>query len=125
MYQRMLTASTLVALLFGAGLTTGADKKDDKTWDKQLEGEWEQQSMIRDGKEQGEPDKPLITFTKDTLSVKMGETTQKFPLAVNATKKPRTIDLTIDKGPDKDKKALGIYELKGDVLRLCFSKPGK
>jgi uncharacterized protein (TIGR03067 family) len=121
----MLTASALVLLLCGASLLRGADTKDDKTWDKQLEGTWEQVSLLRDGAKDEPPSKPEITFTKNHLAVKVGDRVEKFALKVDATQKPKTIDLIMDEGPEKGKKALGIYELKGDELRLCFNKPGE
>ena len=35
-------------------------------------------------------------------------------------KSPKQIDLTMQTGPDKGQKYLGIYELDGDTLKLCF-----
>lgn len=53
----------------------------------------------------------LTAATKDTDK-------QLFTFSVDATKKPKSIDLAAE--PKKDRKLLGVYELEGDVLRLCF-----
>ena len=37
---------------------------------------------------------------------------------------PKRIDITLTKGPDKGKKKLGIYDLKGDTLRFCVGPVG-
>jgi uncharacterized protein (TIGR03067 family) len=39
---------------------------------------------------------------------------------LNSTKSPRQITLTPAKEPEKHEVYLGIYELDGDTLRLCF-----
>jgi len=44
---------------------------------------------------------------------------------VDATKKPKTMDMTPSEGRYKDKTLLGIYELDGDTLKICFAEPGK
>ncbi|MCC7085037.1 MAG: TIGR03067 domain-containing protein [Pirellulales bacterium] len=44
---------------------------------------------------------------------------------INATKSPKTIDVVDASGPNAGKKCLGIYEIKGDELRVCFAAAGK
>lgn len=44
---------------------------------------------------------------------------------LNLTKKPRRMDATRTRGPQKGQTHLGIYSLKGDTLRWCVSTPGK
>lgn len=41
---------------------------------------------------------------------------------LDPTKKPKTIDMTFPAALDakEDQKVLGIYELEGDTLRLCY-----
>lgn len=44
---------------------------------------------------------------------------------IDATKKPKTIDIEIVAGPYKGMVYLGIYELDGDTLRICFALPDR
>jgi uncharacterized protein (TIGR03067 family) len=43
---------------------------------------------------------------------------------LDAGKEPRKIDLAITTGNDKGKDQLGIYQLTGDMLKVCFAAPG-
>jgi uncharacterized protein (TIGR03067 family) len=40
-------------------------------------------------------------------------------------KKPKTIDMTPGEGPNKGMARHGIYELEGDILRVCYAAYGK
>jgi uncharacterized protein (TIGR03067 family) len=46
-----------------------------------------------------------------------------FKLAVD--QKPKTIDVTFHEGPEKGKTSKGIYELEGDVYKVCMGLAGK
>jgi uncharacterized protein (TIGR03067 family) len=41
------------------------------------------------------------------------------------TRSPRLIDVVVRKGKNEDNTMLGIYELKGDCLKLCFDPEGE
>jgi uncharacterized protein (TIGR03067 family) len=45
--------------------------------------------------------------------------------AIDSKKSPKTIDIEISAGAYKGVVYLGIYELKGDTLRICFALPDK
>jgi uncharacterized protein (TIGR03067 family) len=45
--------------------------------------------------------------------------------ALDATARPATVTLTVEEGRGKGQTALGIYELDGDTLRLCYAAPGQ
>ena len=45
-------------------------------------------------------------------------------LKIDPTKTPKTWDYTITEGPEKGLLTLGIYELKGDELTLCYVEGG-
>ena len=38
---------------------------------------------------------------------------------------PKSIDVTPDGGPDRDKAVFGIYKLKGDKLTICMADAGE
>jgi uncharacterized protein (TIGR03067 family) len=44
---------------------------------------------------------------------------------IDATKKPKTIDIEITAGEYKGVVYQGIYELDGDTLRICFALPDR
>lgn len=44
---------------------------------------------------------------------------------IDATKKPKTIDIEVATGEHKGVIYLGIYELDGDTLRICFALPDR
>jgi uncharacterized protein (TIGR03067 family) len=43
---------------------------------------------------------------------------------IDPTKKPKTIDMDGKDGNGKPLSMIGIYDLAGDALKICFAKPG-
>ena len=111
-----------------AGLVMAADAKDDankKDMDA-LQGKWQLVSLTRDGKDQDVP-KDAVRVIKDntyTVTPRPGVTiTGTFK--IDATAKPKTIDMTATSGDNAGKTSLGIYDLDGDTLKICWAPPGK
>jgi uncharacterized protein (TIGR03067 family) len=101
------------------------DAKDDL---KTLEGKWKPVAFERGGQALPLKDIPTGTVTFEvtgrvtaTLLGHEGEGA----FQVDATAKPKTIDLTHATGPDKEKKQFGIYKLEKDKLTVCVSPPGR
>ncbi len=44
---------------------------------------------------------------------------------LNHSKDPKTIDYILTAGSGKGKSQYGIWELKGNTLKVCFTEPGK
>lgn len=44
---------------------------------------------------------------------------------VDPSKSPKTIDVTITEGDNKDKTMKGIYEIDGDNYKVCYAPFGK
>jgi uncharacterized protein (TIGR03067 family) len=115
----------LVCLLAAATVIPGfaaepeAAKKDLAS----LQGKWLVESLEYNGKEL--KDKYKLSFLlKDKVLVvegngKVRKEYAKLALTVDATTMPKCVDLTVADGSQKDAKLEGIYELKGDELRLC------
>jgi uncharacterized protein (TIGR03067 family) len=119
-------------MLWPAALTTAllaaADAKDDavkKDMDA-LQGKWQLVSMQRDG--------DAVDVSKDATRVITGdkyELTLRPGLAIKGTYKidpsarPKKMETTASNGPYKDQELLGIYELSGDTLKICYAPPGK
>src|SRR5258708_3978799 len=118
-------------VVLAAGLLVAADApKDDagKKEQEKLQGKWSAVSGERDG--QKAPDTEIGQIKLEFKDGKMfiniaNETKEIATLKVDGSKKPKTVDLDLTEGPDKGKKAQGIYEVDGDNLKLCVAKPGK
>ena len=51
-----------------------------------------------------------------------GKFREEITLKLDATQKPRAVDLTYTKGPNTGKVELAIYALEGDTLRICINE---
>jgi uncharacterized protein (TIGR03067 family) len=123
MHRTTLTASALALLLLAPAALLRAD--DAPKGDKDLDGDWEVVSAIQDGKEQPPPDrKQLVSVMGEKIVFKDGDETHTGALKLDPTKTPRTFDLTPDDGPEKGKTTRGIYEIKGDEMRVCHGDAG-
>jgi len=48
----------------------------------------------------------------------------KAKIALDASKKPKTIDYSVVEGPAAGQTLLGIYEINGDTAKFSYSVPG-
>jgi uncharacterized protein (TIGR03067 family) len=62
-----------------------------------------------------------FTFLKES---KVG-TSEGGTFKLDPTRKPKAIDATAARGPDKGKTFLGIYEIGGDYHKVCFAPRGQ
>ena len=68
----------------------------------------------------------IVTFDGDKHTVKKGdEVIQVGTQKLDPSKSPRTITVTMTEGPNKGTVMLGIYEIDGDTLKVCFDPQGK
>jgi uncharacterized protein (TIGR03067 family) len=92
-----------------------------------LQGAWGYAALELDGKtipEQSIAGSKLeIAGNKFTSTI--GDVVYKGTFKVDATQKPKTIDLMFTEGPEKGNTALGIYELNGDTWRICLTVTAK
>jgi uncharacterized protein (TIGR03067 family) len=111
----------LVALV--VGLVVGADKpkKDGKNGATPLEGTWTVVSATEDGREREEAKGTQIIFKGKTVTSKSMGKEHKGTIKVDP--KNKTIDITPNE--ENTKTAKGIYQLKGDKLKLCLARSGK
>lgn len=86
---------------------------------KPLQGDWKVVSMNHNGRELPDVGGYGIAFDGANVTIKQpnGNSTGKCTF-LDPAKAPKEIDLTPDAG---GKKLLGIYELKGDELKLCLA----
>jgi len=92
----------------------------------------ELESMYRDTGAGADPVPPAqlakmtITFTGDKWSVtEDGKVVQTGTQKLDPTKKPSHVDAVVIDGGVKGVTMLGIYEIKGDTLKVCFDPEGK
>jgi uncharacterized protein (TIGR03067 family) len=117
-------------MILTAGFLTAADppKSDAAPSDKdRLQGTWSAVSMENNGK----PAPPeaikgaKLVFTGDQYTLK-GEESYQGTFTLDPTRKPKTIDTTfVEVEGGKKGTALGIYELEGDRLKICWRHGGK
>jgi uncharacterized protein (TIGR03067 family) len=126
MSTRTLTALAIALLLQAPSLF--ADDKDKKKDIDALQGTWNIEVFKTDGQAAPEESLKEMKFTikdnKYTLTLK-GEEMETGTLKLDPEKQVKTIDLEIQSGPDKGKKQVGIYTLKGDTFMFCFARPGE
>ncbi len=133
MRMRTVVIWAAVSLIAGIGPRAAAgDDKDEavKTDRKSLAGTWGTLSFVNDGKKLGDEEAKGHTVTYDAdgkyQALNDGKVVFSGTFKVDPAKKPKTIDVTESpKGDDKAKIFLGIYEIDGDTLKVCFAPPGK
>jgi uncharacterized protein (TIGR03067 family) len=122
--MRKFIMAAAVCLLVGADDPKEAVKKELAN----LQGEWSMVSAQQDGQEAS---KDLIKCSKrvckdDELTVTMDDRLyMKAKITIDPSKKPKTIDYKVTEGFNKGKMLLGIYEVDGDSVKFCFSRPDK
>jgi uncharacterized protein (TIGR03067 family) len=83
----------------------------------------------RDGKEFSEEEikQTKLIIQGNTFRIPKSDvgTSQEGTFQIDPTKKPKWTDSTATSGPDKGKTWQGIYDLEGDVQKVCFAPPGK
>jgi uncharacterized protein (TIGR03067 family) len=68
----------------------------------------------------------MVTFEGDKYTVKKGdEVIQVGKQKLDPSKSPKASDVTVVEGPNKGAVMLGIYEISGDTLKVCFDPEGK
>ncbi len=120
--MKRVTAAGMAMLLTFAGAIV-ADEKDLQ----ELEGTYSVTSLQFGGKILPKEDaqKTKVRFKGDMLSIIIGGQEKTTQIKVDTSKKPHTIDLTPNEGPDKGKTYLGIYKIEKGELTLVFIKSGE
>jgi uncharacterized protein (TIGR03067 family) len=115
--SRLLLGALVLCLL---GLPAAAD--DNKKDAEALKGTWKVTKVSVDGQTPPDADNAFLHLTTDELAPELGGRKQppaKYKL--DASKSPKQIDL---EPPGQGMMIEGIYEIKGDTLKLCFRRMG-
>jgi uncharacterized protein (TIGR03067 family) len=95
----------------------------------QMQGTWQMVSMNAEGETQpldGPLAKLQLIIKDDNRTVRAGDVV--FAQAcyhINPWAEPPAIDVHLTRGVSKGQTMLGIYEIKGDRLRVCLAVPGR
>ena len=120
-----------IPLLFAVGFLVAADEPKSDASKKDLErlqGDWAAVSMIHDGHKVPDDDVQSLfrTMKGDQYTVFLfKKVIGKGTFKLDASKKPKTIDLQPASAAAKIQPILGIYEFDGDTWKICYANPGK
>ncbi|MCI0683901.1 MAG: TIGR03067 domain-containing protein, partial [Gemmataceae bacterium] len=111
----------------GIGARAG-DKADVEQELKKFQGTWTVELVEAEGKEV-----PIdlfkgmtVTFEGDKYTVKVDDrVVQAATQKLDPSKSPKTLDGKLAEGLGKGTVILGIYEISGDTLKVCFDPEGK
>ncbi len=117
------SAALLCAALLCASLAFAADKKDDAA----IQGTWLPEKAELAG--QPFPDEIRksikLVIEGDKYTVTLGQKVDRGTIGVDASGKPKNLDIVGSEGPNKGKTIHTIYELDGDTLRVCYDLSGE
>ena len=120
-------------LSLGAGLLNASLTPPDDGTAKELEalaGSWRPVAAENNGYKSSEREFMGIHWTRDAEGMwtmwRGGEAVVEWAVkTIDPTQSPKAIDIQVIGGPYRGTVYLGIYELDGDVLRICFALPDK
>ena len=119
----------LAAILGFVNFSTMADDKADIEKEiKKFQGVWSIESSETGGVRIPADDLKefRVIFEGEKHTLKLGD--QVFQVGtqkIDPSKSPKTIDVTMTEGPSKGSVLLGIYEIDGDTMKVCFDPEGK
>ncbi len=99
-----------------------------KTAMDKIEGKWECQSAVVNGKPLPESTTQLLRLTLEGgryRTQKGSEVLFDSTYRVDPSREPKEISMVGTEGELRGKEAQGIYQLKGDTLTICYTMPGK
>jgi uncharacterized protein (TIGR03067 family) len=128
MCEKCLGLVVIAWLAASGSLLGGGGKEAGEKELKKIQGTWRFIFQEMEGKPR--PPKELvkltITFTDDKWSVRDdGKVVQAGTHKLDPSKKPGHVDAVVTEGEGKGSTMLGIYELKGDKMKVVFDPQGK
>jgi uncharacterized protein (TIGR03067 family) len=120
----MLRFALLTWVVLSAAAAFAQDDAEVKADLAALQGAWRITKMQAAGEmpPPGFIEQLQLVFTDTTVSLKLAQRTETCTYKIDPKAKPKTLDMTPE--TNKELNVLGIYELSGDVLKICWSKKG-
>ena len=111
-----------VAFFLSAESRSDDVKKEREKW----QGTWIGQSAEADGENlpESQAKSKKLVVTGDNYIYTMGDVKEEGTIKLDPSKSPKEYASQITEGENKGKSVLGVYELQGDTLTICFSFPG-
>jgi uncharacterized protein (TIGR03067 family) len=126
--NRLLTSVLAIGSLLA--VTVSVDGGDKKSPSKGLDGTWAVIGMEQNGMKM--PDDAVgklntkLTLKGDDYVVTMADKViDKGTSVVDTKKRPNTVDINSDLGPNKGKTILAIVEIDGDSMKACYDLKDK
>ena len=122
---------TNVLLAVAATVLLAADdpKAEAKKELAKLEGTWKTEQVKYNGEDVSDQVKLTLVLKGDQVTLEGNDEVKKdyakVSVKVDPTTSPRCLDIKVLGGQQKDATMEGIYEVKGDRLRLCVKVLGK
>ena len=130
----MRTALLFIALTASFASVSAAQASEPKKDAAIIQGEWGAQAYVENGEdvfgEKIAPKESPVRWdfekTKVYFLADVEEATVDCTYKLHPTSKPRKIDLVMKspQHPNQEQRLKGIYELKGDKLRVCYGPDG-
>jgi uncharacterized protein (TIGR03067 family) len=132
MFKEMISMSTRIVagILAGSLLAAMSWSADAQTDSKELKGTWQLKSEVKDGEAKDADYVKSIRLSFDAKGdwavMKDDDTIFKGTTKLDTAKKPQQIDMTLT-SPEENKgiQVQGIYEIKGDTFRICWTINGE
>jgi uncharacterized protein (TIGR03067 family) len=121
-----MTRALLLLLAAGALATVDVPADESKKELERMQGDWAADSYVSDGMKVPDDDAQALfrTIKGDAYTVfRFRKVAGQGTMKLDASKKPKAIDAF--PAGSTGKPLLGIYEIDGDRLKLCFAGPGK
>jgi len=128
MSRKYLCVVAIVSLAAGGPILGGGEKVAGVSELLSIQGIWQFVSYDIDGKPKPAEQlaKTTIAFIGDGWTLREGgKVLRRGTLQFDPSKKPADVDAVVTEGEGKGATMLGIYELKGDTMKLCFDPQGK
>ena len=118
----------VASFVVATGILTAGNEEAIQKDRKLMAGTWRVISYEKDGKktpaEQLEKNRTIFSVDGKFMVQREGKTLVHGSTLIDPTKKPKHSDATFTEG-EVTAKTLGIYEVDGDNMKICYAFPGK